>query len=541
MSASVIASVTGSSITNRVPVPFSVSRRSVPESSSTAACTTLMPTPRPLARSDSSLVENPGAQISDNNVAASVAPGGTASPTARARSTTASGSIPPPSSATSMQTMSPAVAAESTIVPSGRFPALMRSSTVSMPWLTAFRTRCSTGSIIRSMRNLSISVVCPRSSMRTRLPVSRARSRTTNGIRRKISPTGTSRTRMMPSRSVRSCRSITNRVFLNRPPLPGRNVRFDPRERIRQARAPNHEIADIAHQLVEPREIDADELRRGGGARGGRLGLAGVRRFRRSGRRRRTPERARLRFRPHARRRSSPRRGSPASRKSNAIDPSPVTRGTASSNFPGARQPLANGVDAYPARDQIRRRREGAGPARHHHSCGADAASPEAAVASLARPFPRRQGARSDRRHRCTRGNVPPDRRTATTCSSSWVPSNSASMPSVRQDVALPQRAQELFEPMREVLRLAQLDHARDALERVEVTEQFVEHGTIDVRATDRRLQRKQQAAHAGEVLVALGEIVVQKIGKRRVVVRGAGLGHFATPRRRSSTVERSV
>ena len=33
-----------------------------------------------------------------------------------------------------------------------------------MPWLTALRTRCSTGSIIRSIRNLSISVLWPCSS-----------------------------------------------------------------------------------------------------------------------------------------------------------------------------------------------------------------------------------------------------------------------------------------------------------------------------------------------------------------------------------------
>ena len=77
-----------------------------------------------------------------------------------------------------------------------------------MPWLTALRTRWSTGSIIRSIRYLSISVVWPWRRSVTFLPVSRARSRTTNGMRRKISPTGTRRTRMRPSRSVRSWRSM---------------------------------------------------------------------------------------------------------------------------------------------------------------------------------------------------------------------------------------------------------------------------------------------------------------------------------------------
>ena len=58
------------------------------------------------------------------------------------------------------------------------------------------------------MRYLSISVVCPRSSSCTFLPFSRARSRTTKGMRLKISPTGTSLTRMMLSRSIRSWRSM---------------------------------------------------------------------------------------------------------------------------------------------------------------------------------------------------------------------------------------------------------------------------------------------------------------------------------------------
>ena len=46
-------------------------------------------------------------------------------------------------------------------MPSGRLPAAIRSSGVSMPWLTALRTRWRTGSIIRSIRNLSISVSWP--------------------------------------------------------------------------------------------------------------------------------------------------------------------------------------------------------------------------------------------------------------------------------------------------------------------------------------------------------------------------------------------
>ncbi len=54
--------------------------------------------------------------------------------------------------------------------------------------------------------------------------------------------------------------------------------------------------------------------------------------------------------------------------------------------------------------------------------------------------------------------------------------------------------------------------------------------GPIDVGATDRRLEREQQAAHAGEVLIALGEVVVQKIGNDSR--RASRPGSRATPLR---------
>ena len=167
-----------------------------------------MPTPRPLARSASSRVENPGAHRSASSVAASGVVSGVGRPAARARFATASASIPLPSSLISIVTISPAVDALSVIVPSGGLPAATRAAGVSIPWLTAFRTRCRTGSIMRSIRYLSISVAWPCSSSVTFLSFSRARSRTTKGMRRKISPIGTRRIRMMPSRSLLSCRSI---------------------------------------------------------------------------------------------------------------------------------------------------------------------------------------------------------------------------------------------------------------------------------------------------------------------------------------------
>src|SRR5215204_5117810 len=64
MSASATASVRGSSTVKRVPRPFSVASVSAPPSSATAPPTTSIPTPRPLARSASSRVEKPGAQVS---------------------------------------------------------------------------------------------------------------------------------------------------------------------------------------------------------------------------------------------------------------------------------------------------------------------------------------------------------------------------------------------------------------------------------------------------------------------------------------------
>ena len=42
----------------------------------------------------------------------------------------------------------------------------------------------------------------------------------------------------------------------------GGNLLLDARQRVGQPGAADHQIADVAHQLVEAREIDADEMRR---------------------------------------------------------------------------------------------------------------------------------------------------------------------------------------------------------------------------------------------------------------------------------------
>ena len=138
--------------------------------------TTDMPTPRPLARSVSSRMENPGAQITSSSAVSSMA--------IRHRKTKRTRADPP-----QPPRQSRARRRRSREAPSRRRlrrstsgcprPACRprrRSAADSNPWLTALRTRCRTGSIMRSIRYLSISVCCPRSSSRTR-PLSRDRSR----------------------------------------------------------------------------------------------------------------------------------------------------------------------------------------------------------------------------------------------------------------------------------------------------------------------------------------------------------------------------
>ncbi len=190
-----------------------------------------------------------------------MSPGGTSIPAARARLAIASTSRPRPSSLTSRITDSPTVDAASRIVPSGRFPAAMRSSGVSMPWLTALRTRWSTGSIIRSMRNLSISVAWPDISSRTRRSLSRARSRTTNGMRRKISADRHEPHAHHAFAQVAELPLDALRLFLQRAPLAGRHELLDAPQRVLEPGARHHQIADQPHQIVEAGQVHANEIR----------------------------------------------------------------------------------------------------------------------------------------------------------------------------------------------------------------------------------------------------------------------------------------
>ena len=71
-------------------------------------------------------------------------------------------------------------------------------------------------------------------------------------------------------------------VFLDGPPLDRRHMPLDAGQRIGKPRPGDDQIADETHQLVEPRQVDADEMRRrsGEGAERSRCrsdsGLAGV-------------------------------------------------------------------------------------------------------------------------------------------------------------------------------------------------------------------------------------------------------------------------
>ncbi len=103
--------------------------------------------------------------------------------TALARRTLAS--IPLPSSLMINRMWSPSCSAESTTRPVRGLPAASRSSGISIPWSTALRTRCTSGSARASTRFLSRSVSSPTSSRLISFFRLRARSRTRRGKRPK--------------------------------------------------------------------------------------------------------------------------------------------------------------------------------------------------------------------------------------------------------------------------------------------------------------------------------------------------------------------
>ena len=233
MSASVIASVSGSSIANRVPWPATVSSVSVPPSSCTVVLTTAMPTPRPLARSAASRVENPGAQrmsSSASSLEVTVRDGQARRPRAR-------GHRPGVDAAAVVADLEDHRVADGGRAERERALAGLPAARRSAERLEAVADRVADQVQDRIHHPLDqelvdLGVLSGELEPDPLVGISRARSRTTNGMRRKISPTGTRRTRITPSRRSRSWRSMRQAVLLHGAPLDRRHVALDARQRI---------------------------------------------------------------------------------------------------------------------------------------------------------------------------------------------------------------------------------------------------------------------------------------------------------------------
>ena len=152
-----------------------------------------MPTPRPEMLEIDCAVEKPGAKISRSISSFDMITSGTTRPFSIALARTRSRSIPRPSSAMRIRMRPDLCSADSVSVPSGDLPAARRSSAGSIPWSTALRIRCVSGSPSRSITVLSSSVLSPETSSRTCFPVLAVNSRKMRGTRLKTEPIGWAR------------------------------------------------------------------------------------------------------------------------------------------------------------------------------------------------------------------------------------------------------------------------------------------------------------------------------------------------------------
>ena len=168
-SAGMIASVSGIMNVNVEPSPSTVLTLTLPPMRSMLVRTTSMPTPRPDTSVTLAAVEKPGAKIrsriSRSVIRARTSSGWMFFSIALARILLTS--MPRPSSLIWMTTWPFSWLAFSDRVPSARLPAAMRSSGDSMPWSTALRTQCVSGSLIASTTLLSSSVSSPSSTSAT--------------------------------------------------------------------------------------------------------------------------------------------------------------------------------------------------------------------------------------------------------------------------------------------------------------------------------------------------------------------------------------
>ena len=207
MMARTIASVTGSRSTNVVPFPSSERISIVPPSARMRVMATSIPTPRPDTLVTASAVEKPGrasTRKSCSSVSASACVSTT--PSRCARSRILRRSTPRPSSATVIVTLARSRCAVSTTSPSGGLPRRRRSAGGSMPWSTALRSRCMSGSPSSSRIARSSSISLPSTRNATCLPSSRATSRTSRGNRSNTCHTG-----VMRAWRISACRSDERR------------------------------------------------------------------------------------------------------------------------------------------------------------------------------------------------------------------------------------------------------------------------------------------------------------------------------------------
>ena len=120
-----------------------------------------------------------------------------------------------------------------------------------MPWSTALRTMCVSGSRMASMIVLSSSVSWPSMSSRTCLPQATARSRTTRGNLLQTLPIGCIRVFMTPA-----CSSVVSR--LSRCTVPRNAGVLLGGAELHDLVAGEDQLADQGHQLVEQADVDAD-------------------------------------------------------------------------------------------------------------------------------------------------------------------------------------------------------------------------------------------------------------------------------------------
>ena len=195
-----MASVSGRRMSIVLPLPATLWIATVPRKASMLRRTTSMPTPRPDKLVMVSAVEKPASKISLRiSSSAGTTPCSTR-PRAQARASTLSREMPRPSSWMRIKMPPDSWQADSVSLPCAGLPAASRASGDSRPWSRPLRTRCISGSAMRSTTDLSSSVSPPTISSATSLPSSAAVSRTTRLKREKVSPIGTMRNFSVPLR-----------------------------------------------------------------------------------------------------------------------------------------------------------------------------------------------------------------------------------------------------------------------------------------------------------------------------------------------------